>query len=204
MRIDRGEFIRVAAHAVVAFSEMDFLDELPHNIKIKACEELANGYMKALQIANYDKKPAGEIKTSLLNFLRDESPLNLDVEQPDNTLVWEDCAWDAYQAVYSSRFNTAILLQATSRLMRGLSLFNPLPPSTPAIHYQPDKTIVDRFYTKVLAADFPDPSEPSSFTDGSLKDLDGATCRSLGGLVVLNISQYRQGTIAKIHNERSN
>jgi hypothetical protein len=193
MSIDRGRFCAVAGQAVATWFNECLVEGVADNINEAAAAELVDGYMRALTVLN-GKKPAGEIKTQLLNALRDDHGLDLVGNEAVTTEAWESAAWEAYCKVYPVRFNQDALLEAASRILRSLGLYVPLPPDTLRTHYQPDRKLVEAFWSKVKAGHFGEPTAPDAHADGHLKDLDDGVAMQ-NGMFPLTLVSYQAGEI---------
>lgn len=167
MEIDRAEFKAFVTKAALAFTKLKPVKGAATNDVADGIEKLVNGCMQALTAA-LGKKPAGEIKTDILNHIRDTLGISADIDSPALVEDWEQAAVEAYNRLYEARKDKRVLLCAASRLMRKLPIYEALPKGTVDIHYKPDKKIIERFYSKLEAGDF-----------GSLATPDNARCNGV-------------------------
>ena len=198
MKIDRNEFISKAAKSINDFVMMEFLKETPDNVMQEALEILCNGFISALAKVN-GKKPAGEIKTALQNYLRTEYLINIDSGRNEQTADWEKIANVIYMYYYPARFDKEVLLEGCSRVIRKLALSTPLPDGVKKIHYRPDDEIIRRFYTIHSKIEVEQEGAPLRDELGYLIDLDGNQYQPL---CPIHINDYINKSVAH-HNDWS-
>jgi len=196
--INRESFSRTIVQSVKDFKNNAFNGDVPENLMLEAIENIVSGFCKSLEIAN-GKKPAGEIRTYVLNQIRNELNINLIQNQIDQTNEWDVAAYDTYMNYYDARLLRQNLFIGASKLMRKLPYTKLIPEGMPIIHYKPEKELVERFYSKINAIDEnlilePTYDEKTRFLIG----INGDSIWCEGIFDYASIEHYRSGQIEKI------
>lgn len=185
--INRKEFSTFVINTAAAFDGLEFSKCVPENIRNEAIKEVIDSLFRALTILNR-KRPAGEIKTSILNDLKKLTGIDVLVNKTVTIEEWELAAYKAYCTLYSARSDTHKLACGASRIVRGYDIFKPLPNGITQIHYVPNDEIVERTLENIKSGKFGEISTPTHAEDFTVLDLDGVPVYE-NGLFPLTITE---------------